>query len=319
MKERGVEPTYALVIAQCPNASINPKTGEHVSKQVVYDILESRCYDIDPDAPWSHQKRLAKTAVLPQDIPKRLAFGNYMLSLRHTPRWYWLHVVWTDICNSVLPTTLRKANAQALAQKGGSGWMSDDAKHEQKNMRGKKQELVLAGKECVRVYWMPVLARGKLHLELLGSEFAGDHVSGMSTFVHKLKASLNTRFRDDQPATVFVDLGGGFYQGGVITSEFKVALREHGLRAFHGEDASVQPGHSGDLWLHETAVSWVRHRLRLTLPQEPWRETENGFEARLKAAAAWVNDNHDVDSLCREMPQRMNDLVHVTKGARLDK
>ena len=40
---------------------------------------------------------------------------------------------------------------------------------------------------------------------------------------------------------------------------------------------------------------------------------------RGRGAAAWVNDNHDVDSLCREMPQRMNDLVHVTKGARLDK
>ena len=46
LKNRGVEPTYSLVIAQCPNASINPVTGEAVSKQVVYDILESRCYDI---------------------------------------------------------------------------------------------------------------------------------------------------------------------------------------------------------------------------------------------------------------------------------
>ena len=89
MKERGIEPTYALIIAQCPNATINPQTGEPVSKQVVYDILESRCYDIDPGAPWSHQKRLAKTAVLPQDVPKRLVSGRHMLSLRHTALWYW--------------------------------------------------------------------------------------------------------------------------------------------------------------------------------------------------------------------------------------
>ena len=319
MKERGIEPTYALIIAQCPNASINPNTGEPVSKQVVYDILESRCYDIDPDTPWCHQKRLAKTAVLPQDFPKRLAFGKHMLSLRHTPRWYWQHVTWTDICNSVLPLTVRKANAQALAQKGGSGWISADAKHETINMRGQKHELVLAGKECVRIYWMPVLARGKLHIELLGSGFAGDHVDGMATFVHKLKASLNTRFRNDQPTTVFVDMGGGFYQGGIITHEFKTALREHGLKAFHGDDASFQPGHSGDLWLHETAVAWVRHRLRRTLPAEPWRETLDEFESRLKAAAAYVNENHDVDGLCKEMPQRMRDLVHVAKGGRLNK
>ena len=319
MKERGVEPTYALIIAQCPNASINVSTGEPVSKQVVYDIMENRCYDIDPSMPWSHKKRLVKKAVLPQDLPKRLAFGNHMLSLKHTPYWYWRHVVWTDVCNSVLPTTMRKANAQALAQKAGAGWMSEDAKHEVVNMRGKKEDLVLAGKECVRVYWMPILAQGKLHLELLGSSFPGDHVSGMSIFVHKLRASINTRFRSEQPTTIFVDLGGGFYQGGTITAEFKMALREQNLKAFHGDDASIQPGHSGDLWLHETAVSWVRQRLRVTLPKEPWNETEEEFAARLKTAATWVNDNYDVDGLCKEMPRRMSDLVHVAKGARLNK
>ena len=48
-------------------------------------------------------------------------------------------------------------------------------------------------------------------------------------------------------------------------------------------------------------------------------ETEEAFEGRLKSAATWVNDNHDVEGLCREMPRRMSALVHVTKGARLDK
>ena len=77
-----------------------------------------------------------------------------------------------------------------------------------------------------------VLARGKLHLELLGSDFAGDHVSGMSTFVRKLKTSLNTpRPASDQPATVFVDLGGSFYQGGIITPDIKAALGEHDIKA----------------------------------------------------------------------------------------
>ena len=70
MKERGIEPTCSSIIARCPNASINPIAGEPISKQVVHDILENRCYDIDPNMPWSHQKRLAKGAVLPQDIPK---------------------------------------------------------------------------------------------------------------------------------------------------------------------------------------------------------------------------------------------------------
>jgi len=57
---RGIEPTYALIIAHCPNASINPDTGEPVTKQVVYDTLESRCYDIDPE----EQNKKLKNKVL---------------------------------------------------------------------------------------------------------------------------------------------------------------------------------------------------------------------------------------------------------------
>ena len=55
------------------------------------------------------------------------------------------------------------------------------------------------------------------------------------------------------------------------------------------------------------------------MPQEPWNEKEEAFEGRLKAAATWVNDHHDVEGLCKQMPRRMHDLVHVTKGATLHK
>ena len=320
LKESGVAPTYALIIAQCPNATINPNTGEPVSKQVVYDILESRCYDIDPDVPWSHRKRLANAALLPQDIEKRLTFGTHMLSLGRTPSWYFRHVFWTDICSSVLPTTLRKANMQALAQKGGSGWISEGAQCESCNRRGRKEDLVLAGRECVRVYWMPILAQGKLHLEVLGTAFQGDHVGGMPLFVHKLRAAVNARFHRSQPDTVFVDRDDGFYHGhGGITEEFKNALKLHKSKAFHGDDAIIQPARSGDLWLHETAIAWVRNRLRRTLPQEPWHETEEDFASRLKAAAEYVNSTYDVDGLCRQMPRRMRDLVHKTKGDKTGK
>ena len=94
-----------------------------------------------------------------------------MLGLRHTPYWYWSHVVWTDICNGVLPTTIRKANAQALSQKAGSGWMSADAKHEVANMRGKKQERVLAGKECTRVIGCRLLRKASCTWNFWGRNF----------------------------------------------------------------------------------------------------------------------------------------------------
>ena len=37
---------------------------------------------------------------------------------------------------------------------------------------------------------MPILARGKLHVELLGSEFPGDKVEGMEEFVEKLAKAV---------------------------------------------------------------------------------------------------------------------------------
>ena len=59
--------------------------------------------------------------------------------------------------------------------------------------------------------------------------------------------------------------------------------------------------------------------MAVTLPSAPWEETEEEFGARLKEAAVWVNQHHDVEGLCKEMPQRMHDLVYETKGHRLDK
>ena len=59
--------------------------------------------------------------------------------------------------------------------------------------------------------------------------------------------------------------------------------------------------------------------LEVSLPAEPWEETEEELGVRLKAAATWVNQHYDVEALCKEMPQRMHDLVHKTKGQRLEK
>ena len=322
LKEKGIEPTYPLVIAQCPNAAVNPETGAFVCKQVIYSIFESKCYDEDPAITWSNRSRSSKDALTPDEIAKRLRFGQYMESLNHSAAWYFRRVVWTDVCNDVLPFTEKKFTLQAQARKGGKGWMSKGCETESYNLRGKKEQLKLSGSECMRVFWMPVLARGKLHLELLGSDFPGDHTSGMSTFVHKLRCGINARFQGEgpKPDIVFVDRGGGFYAGnGKITAEFAEALRENHFTNFHGRDASVQPGRSGDLWPHETAVSWVRERLKRSLPKEPWNENEEHFAKRLKAAAEHVNAHFDVKGLCREMPARMRKLVHEKKGDRLKK
>ena len=201
--------------------------------------------------------------------------------------------------------------------------MSKGCRQKSYNKREDKGHLkIKQKKESKRVHWMPVLAQGKLHVELLGSDFPGDKVEGMPEFVEKLRKAINLRFPDrkSQPNVVFVDRGEGFYKSnGKITGEFSAALRRHHLKAFHGDEAEFQPGRSGDLWLHETAVSWIREQLKRTQPKEPWRESEEQFGKRLKAAASYCTNHHDVDGLCGEFPTRMHDLAHFTEGGRLSK
>ena len=181
---------------------------------------------------------------------------------KHTAAWYLKHVLWTDICCDLQPLSKKKAQLQILARKGASGWQSERSRATSYNRREDKGHLKIKQKnESRRIYWMPVLARGKLHIEFLGSEFPGDKVEAMPEFVEKLKKATKMcrPSESEQPCIVFVGRGEGFYKSnGQITQEFAKALRQHALKAFHGQDAEFQPGRSGDLWLslaRETAVS----------------------------------------------------------------
>ena len=321
-KKSGGEPTYPSTIARNKKAALNPVTGEPISPDTMSRIFREMCYDEGKDDKWQHLPRLSGKPFTPQEIRKRLAFGESMEG-RHTAAWYFKHVVWTDVCCDLQPLSQKKAQLQIMARKGGSGWQSKGSRRKSYNLREDKGHLkIKQKKESKRVYWMPVLARGKLHVELLGSDFPGDKVEGMDKFVEKLAKVLRLRFPDShqRPDVVFVDRGEGFYKSnGIITGEFGAALRRHKLKAFHGRDAELQPGRSGDLWLHETTVSWVREQMKRTQPAEPWHESEAQLGKRLKAAAGHCTHKFDLGSLCKAFPDEMHDLVHVPKGDRLNK
>ena len=92
-----------------------------------------------------------------------------------------------------------------------------------------------------------------------------------------MRAALSVRFPEgDLQRVVFTDRGAGFYNpgSGRITSEYRTALDTHGLQAFMGESAAVQPGKLSELMLHETAVSWVRVLRSSTLPARPWERAQ---------------------------------------------
>lgn len=132
-----------------------------------------------------------------------------------------------------------------LARKGSRGWGSENSKLDDKNLRGKKEVLKQKGYDSIRVWWAPVLTRGKLHVEILGSDFPGETPAGAAQLAAQVRTALNIRFQGSTPPkVVFTDRGQGFFHinGGRITDEYKDALREHGLKAFNGDNASKQPG-----------------------------------------------------------------------------
>ena len=323
MAERGREPTYSELIAHNPVALQNPDTEEPVGKKRVYAILKERCYDDpnDPEDTWGHRAKSSKTALTPQDIEKRWQWGLYMQSLAWQAWWIYKAIVWTDICNTILPRNEKKHCEIVLSNKAGKGWRSKKTKLKSKKLRGKPEARKQNSRGTLRVWWAPVLTRGKLHVEVFGENFPGEKAEGIGIFVAKVRAALNIRFQGgDAPKILFTDRGQGFFHGfcGGITDEYKAALRENGLKSYCGDDASRQPGASGDLMLHETAVAWIRYRERKTLPREPWTETVEQYTARLKGIVQHINNNHDVESLCKEFPDRMQAVVD-NEGDRINK
>ena len=100
----------------------------------------------------------------------------------------------------------------------------------------------------------------------------------------------------------------------IFTPEYNNALKEHGLRAFMGQDVSRQPGDLKE-FLHETAMAWVSNRLKVTRPAKAWEETEAEFGERLRSVAEYGNATYDVESLCKGLPHRIAKL-RDTQGYR---
>ena len=52
------------------------------------------------------------------------------------------------------------------------------------------------------------------------------------------------------------------------------------------------------------------------VPKKPWEEARAAYASRLKAACQKINDDLDVDGLCRRLPDRIQELIN-RKGDRL--
>ena len=103
-----------------------------VGKKRVYAILSERCHD-DPDDPedtWSNRARLTKKAWTETAKRQRLDWAMHMDEEGRSGGWYFKNLVWTDICNSILPRTEKRHLELTLARKGSRGWGSEKSKLE---------------------------------------------------------------------------------------------------------------------------------------------------------------------------------------------
>jgi hypothetical protein len=320
MKKNGIEPTYGKVVAACPKAALNPKTKRPFSKHSVYRILEEDCYDDDPCLPWVNKARYSKKALTPEMMERRLKFADYVEGLHHSKNWFFSKLVWTDLCNSIIPLSEKKANEMALARKAKRGWMSPGSELSSENSKGHQEALKQRSWNTMRIWWFPMLSRGKLHVDVFDENFPGETPEGAAELVAKVRSALNVRFQSaaSQPNVLFTDRGRGFYfpNSGAITKEYKQALAQNDLQAFMGNTAIRQPGSMQDFLLHETAVSWLRHRLAQSTPKKCWAETRQEYGGRLKRCCEEVNKDLNVEGLSNQLPKRLK-LLQDNEGDRL--
>ena len=65
-----------------------------------------------------------------------------------------------------------------LARKGKKGWGSSKTKRQSKNLRGNTAKTKQKSWDSIKVWWAPILTRGKLHIEMLGEGFPGETSEG---------------------------------------------------------------------------------------------------------------------------------------------
>ena len=312
MKDNDDPVTYPTIVAHNPKASLNPDTGRPVHKTQIYKLLKKRCHDDpnDPEDTWSHDYRNSKKALTEKMMAERLKWAEELEGSILKPEWCYQHLIWTDICNTILPRTEEMHKKQVIARKGRKGWGSKKTKKKSKNLRGDERPIKQHGYGTLKVWWAPILARGKLHIEILGAAFPGDNIAGAAILVGHVRKAVDMRFPGrSKPKILFTDRGQGFFQmGRKIVNEYKNALRENSLKAYY-PDATAQPGNLQEVMLHETAVSWIRYQEEQTRPKEPWLESVDDYASRLKGIAQNINKRYDVEQLCKDLPKRVKKVI----------
>ena len=315
------DPTVESAIISCPKATMNPITKQPFCDKTIRDVFTTECYDFDPDFPWVFQHPLQKTFLPEQLKDHRCTMGRYIIRYGQAPPWWPQHVVWFDPCASIIPGSARQYNQMRQALKGNKRYISNDAKLYSPNMPGPRTALKQRQWEGRKVNWFMVLARGVVHIEVMPETWSLIG-KGLAEFVSRLAKVLRKMLGPSAPLPrqIFTDRGTGMYNPvGKVVKAYEAAVQKAGFNLYWGPDAHRQSPDMGDLLLHETAVAWFRQLMRKEKPEVvPWEETLEQWARRAHKVTARINKEYDVAGLCREFPQRLQEMVD-TGGERLQK
>ena len=93
------------------------------------------------------------------------------------------------------------------------------------NLRGKPEGLKQNSWGALKVWWAPVLMRGKLHVVVFDASYPGETPEGAEALVAAVRGAVNKRFQGGatKPDTLMVDRGRGFYNNatGNVTKKYQ--------------------------------------------------------------------------------------------------
>lgn len=309
MKEKGLVPSVAAVLAACPRATLNPETDEPFTAKVILGVFRTRCYDTDPQHPWDFVHPKNKTCLHPDIKTARWEWAVKMLEYRHHAGWYFRNVVWMDPCYTIVPGRPKTIFDQQQHNFGkAERWMSEDShsKASSVNLRTSPYTNKTTQWGDAKVWWFLVLAKGKVHVHVVGKDWL-QGPPGQAQMIAALPKVLKKMLgAGPHPNVVFTDRGPGFYHpaSGTICPEYYTALEEHGFQPWAGEHAKWQPPDIPDLLLHETCVAWVRKFLR----QHPIKLGDNmakniqNLMAKLEEAVDHINTHYEVEDRFPQHP-----------------
>ena len=339
LKRDLIRPTPQSVRAKVPRRSLNPETGCPMSKNTVYRIFRSHCFDETEDDPWVFMPTLSKDYLPTAMKPRRAQMAKHILNTFSAKSW--TNTIAIDPCSSLLPRNEAKSEEQRVAAMGKSRFMSKKSRGKGVNLRAPAGAKSQGGGNVLTVHWTPIFARGQVRIYICDPVAAqrdptvpaklNDSMELAKFIKHALPQELD-RMRAQHgwttlPRVVVHDKGSYMVniKAETLNDSFSKALRAGGFRSWAGDDASWMAARFGDVYPHETCIAHIRRLLEQKFTRQNPGETLAQFRRRMAKVEQHLNSDEfaaerggGLMALNQEMRQRCEDVV-ARKGDRLPK